>query len=119
MHQIVPFILNQSVKQSVERPHRSIYTERFDPQEGFDGEFWLTGEPVTSNDVYEQFLAGFDSRTVQSRENLFDVFELARSREFLDNGVIGIVIMGESRVVFACVVENLKGEVEILLASDH
>lgn len=54
-----------------------------------------------------------------NRENLFDVFELARSREFLDNGVIGIVIMGESRVVFACVVENLKGEVEILLASDH
>jgi hypothetical protein len=37
----------------------------------------------------------------------------------LDDGVVGVVIVGKTVVEFASVVEDLDGKVEILLASDH
>lgn len=37
----------------------------------------------------------------------------------MNDGMISIVVVGKSGVKFAGVVEDLKGEVEILLASDH
>lgn len=37
----------------------------------------------------------------------------------MNDRMISIVIMGKSGMIFAGVVEDLKGEVEILLANDH
>lgn len=56
---------------------------------------------------------------MQLREQIFGLLEFTSPREFLDDGVVGIVVMGKPRVVFACVVEYLEGEVEVLLSSDH
>lgn len=53
------------------------------------------------------------------REHRFHGVKSASARELVDNGVVGVVIMRETRVVFACVVEDLEGELEILLACDH
>lgn len=39
--------------------------------------------------------------------------------ELLNHGVVGVVIMGKIGMEFVGVVEDLEGEVEILLAVDH
>lgn len=45
--------------------------------------------------------------------------EGAGAGELVDDGSVGVVVVAEVRVVVTGVVEDLEGEVEVLLAGDH
>ena len=40
-------------------------------------------------------------------------------REASNNGMIGVVVVGEARMEVASIMEDLKGEVKVLLACEH
>jgi hypothetical protein len=53
-------------------------------------------------------------------EEGFDLGEAAESREFEEDGLVGLGIVGEGRtVVVLGVVEDLKGEVWVMLAGNE
>lgn len=40
-------------------------------------------------------------------------------REASDNGMIGVVVVGEARMEVTGIVKDLEGEVKVLLAGEH
>jgi hypothetical protein len=93
--------------------------EGVDAEEGFNGEVRFGVEAVSSNDIDEKVFAAFDVRATEVGEKGFEGREFAGTAEAVDDGVVGVVIVGKTRVEFSGVVEDLEGKVEILLASDH
>ena len=51
-------------------------------------------------------------------EEGFDGVEGASASELVDDGEVGVVVVVEAGVVVGGVVEDLKGEIEVLLADD-
>lgn len=57
--------------------------------------------------------------TFELREERFNSVEGACAGELVDDGVVSFVVMVKVGVVFSGVIEDLEGEVEILLTVDH
>lgn len=119
MDQIEALVLDQSVEQSVQRSDGTLDAETVDAQERAEGQSGLAREAVTADDEDEEVLAAGDAGGSEAREKRFHGLEGAGAREALDDGEIGVVVVGEARVVFASMIEDLEGEVEVLLAGDH
>lgn len=59
-------------------------------------------------------------RTAEGGEDGFDFTEAAESGEFEEDGLVGLGIVGKGRaVVVLGVVEDLKGEVGVVLAGNE
>ena len=56
---------------------------------------------------------------MELREQGFHRFKGACAREFVDDGVVGVVILGKIGVEFSGVEEYLEGKIEVLLTVDH
>lgn len=112
-------ILNQSVQQCIQGPHRALDTEFRNGNECSEGEFGPAHDAVIANEGDEEVFAAPEIGVAEVGEEWVDVLKSAGAREAADDGVVGVVIMGKSGVVFAGVVENLEGEVEFGFASDE
>lgn len=118
MNQLVLVILNQSIQEGIERSYRGLDAEIFDSQEGEKGLFGSASDAVVSNDGDEEVFAAFDLGFVKLIEKGFHGRESASPSELEDDGVEGVVGVVEVGVVVGGVVENLEGEIEVLLAGD-
>lgn len=112
-------ILNQSVQQRIQGPHRALDAEFRDGDECSEGEFGAAHDAVIANEGDEEVFAASEIGVAEVGEEWVDVLKSAGAGEAADDGVVGVVIMGKSGVVFAGVVENLEGEVEFGFASDE
>lgn len=119
MDQIEALVLDQSVEQSVQRSDGTLDAKAVNAQERPEGQPGLAREAVIADDEDEDVLAAGDAGAPELREEGFHGLEGAGAGEALDDGEIGVVVVGEAPVVFASVVEDLEGEVEVLLAAHH
>lgn len=94
-------------------------TEFRNGDECSEGEFGPAHDAVIANEGDEEVFAAPEIGVAEVGEEWVDVLKSAGAREAADDGVVGVVIMGKSGVVFAGVVENLEGEVEFGFASDE
>ncbi|GAB2265100.1 hypothetical protein Dimus_000167 [Dionaea muscipula] len=115
MHPIIPLILNQSIQQAVERSRRSVRSEIGHPEERTDRVLGARSEAVVSNQGDEKDLAVVDSGALQLGEEGFGVVELAGVGEAGDDGEVGVEVVGQVSVEVFGIVEDLEGEVEVLL----
>lgn len=96
-----------------------MHVEVFNPQKGFYSQFWEGSEAVISDNSDKKIFAAFDLGILELRYEGFHGFEGTCTREFLDDGLVGVEIMAKVGVELASVEEDLEGEIEVLLAIDH
>lgn len=119
MNQFILLVLNQSVQESIEGPYRGFDAKVLDAQEGAEGIFWPAGYAVVPNHCDEEVFSAFDAGLVQLGQKGLHGVKSASSSELVDDGMVSVVVVAEVGVVVAGVVEDLEGEIEVLLAGDH
>lgn len=89
-----------------------------DTEEGAEGGLGTGSEAVVSDEGNEEIFPAFEARAEELGEEGVDGAELAGAGELEEDGVVGVVGVAEARVEIAGVVEDLEGQVQVVLAGD-